>query len=91
HIPKPLAKAGAWIQDLFGDPFIKPWMIEFADDHYALDVTRARHQLGWTPRRSLRETLPRMISALKADPARWYHDHHLALPRRFRKALEAAG
>ena len=83
HVPKAVAKAGAWVQDhlpLVGEPFIKPWMIDRADDHYELDITRARTQLGWEPRRSLRETLPKMVAALKADPARWYEENHLGPP-----------
>lgn len=43
-IPKPLAMAGAWIEDevLDEDPFIRPWMVEVSDDHYELDISRAR-------------------------------------------------
>ncbi len=81
--PKALAKAGAWLEDAlpFGEePFIKPWMIDLADDHYALDITRARTVLGWEPARSLRETLPKMVEALKADPAGWYRENKLTLP-----------
>lgn len=80
RIPKAVAKAGAWIQDKIPgieEPFIKPWMIDLADDHYALDITRARGLLNWEPRRSLRETLPKMIGHLKADPARWYRENKL--------------
>ncbi len=55
-------------------------MIERADDHYELDVTRARTLLGWEPRRSLRETLPKMVAALKENPARWYEENHLGPP-----------
>jgi nucleoside-diphosphate-sugar epimerase len=79
-IPKPVAKAGAWVQDQIPgveEPFIKPWMIDLADDHYALDITRARRLLGWSPRHGLRETLPRMVSALKADPAGFYRKNKL--------------
>jgi uncharacterized membrane protein len=79
RIPKTLAKFGAWLQTLLpgGDPFIKPWMIDIADDHYALDISRARALLGWEPRRSLRETLPNMIRELKADPVNWYQENDL--------------
>ncbi len=52
-------------------------MIDLADDHYALDVTRAEQLLGWRPRRSLRETLPRMIAALRADPEAFYRLNRL--------------
>jgi nucleoside-diphosphate-sugar epimerase len=84
QIPKVMAKTGAWLQDampLIEDPFIKPWMIEFADDHYALDISRAKKLLGWQPRRSLRETLPDMIAAMKRDPLAWYREHGLSPPK----------
>jgi uncharacterized membrane protein len=83
RIPKPLAKMGAWLQDAMPgpEPFIKPWMIDLADDHYALDVSRARDLLGWEPRHSLRETLPKMLEALQDDPARWYKENKLKPPR----------
>jgi nucleoside-diphosphate-sugar epimerase len=50
------------------DPFIKPWMIDFADDHYALDVSRARTPLGWYPKHSLREALPESSTVSKPTP-----------------------
>ncbi len=55
-------------------------MIDLADDHYALDISRARRILGWEPTRSLRETLPRMVSALEADPVRFYQRNKLETP-----------
>lgn len=84
EIPKPIARIGAWMQDLipFGeDPFIKPWMIALADDHYELDTSRAERLLGWRARHSLRETLPRMIAALRHDPEAWYEANGLEPPR----------
>jgi nucleoside-diphosphate-sugar epimerase len=83
EIPKSIAKTGAWILDnapLVEEPFIKPWMVDLADDHYALDISLARKMLGWEPKHSLRETLPSMVAALKRDPAAWYRDHELPLP-----------
>lgn len=79
QIPKAVAKTGAWIEGMIlqEEPFIKPWMVDFADDHYALDITQARTLLGWEPKRSLRETLPTIIAALKEDPAGWYQDNKL--------------
>jgi nucleoside-diphosphate-sugar epimerase len=81
-IPKALAKTGAWLEDHIPgeEPFIKPWMVDLADDHYALDISRARQTVGWQPKRSLRETLPRMVSALKADPIRFYKTNKLEVP-----------
>jgi nucleoside-diphosphate-sugar epimerase len=82
RVPKVVAKVGAWVQDKLPgqESFIKPWMIELADDHYALDISRARQTLGWEPKRSLRETLPDMIAALHADPAAWYRENDLQPP-----------
>ena len=83
EIPKSIAKTGAWILDnapLVEEPFIKPWMVDLADDHYALDISLARKMLGWEPKHSLRDTLPNMVAALKRDPAAWYRDHELPLP-----------
>lgn len=83
RVPAAVAKAGAWVQDHlpFGpEPFIKPWMIDRAADHYELDISRARRLLGWEPRHSLRATLPRMVAALKRDPAGWYEAHELDPP-----------
>ena len=75
----PMAKAGAWVLDHVPgqEAFIKPWMIDRANDHYALDITRARTVLGWEPQRSLRKTLPKMIEALEADPLGWYRENDL--------------
>lgn len=75
----PLAKAGAWVLGKLpgADPFIKPWMIDRANDHYALDITRARNLLDWSPRRSLRETIPKMVAALKTDPDGFYRENDL--------------
>ena len=86
----PLAKAGAWVMEKMpgADPFIKPWMIDRANDHYALDITRARTLLGWEPKRSLRETLPKMIAALKADPLGWYRENKLEPSSKVRKLAE---
>ena len=80
QIPKVVAKTGAWVQNnlpMEEAPFIKPWMIDYSDDHYALDISRAQRLLGWAPRHSLRDTLPKMVAALQADPLNWYHEHHL--------------
>ena len=80
QIPKSIAKTGAWMLDnmpLADEPFIKPWMVDLADDHYALDISLARKTLRWDPKHSLRDTLPSMVAALKRDPAKWYREHEL--------------
>jgi nucleoside-diphosphate-sugar epimerase len=89
-VPKPLAKAGVWIEnEVFDeDPFIRPWMVELTDDHYELDITRARELLGWKPKRSLTDTLPRMVESLKSDPDGWYRSNSLNAARIAPQALE---
>ncbi|MCW8194029.1 NAD-dependent epimerase/dehydratase family protein [Proteobacteria bacterium 005FR1] len=90
-LPKPLAKFGAWAQEktepLIPDsldqgekPFIRPFMIDLSEDHYELDISRARQNLDWTPRHHLRDELPSMLRRLKEDPARWYRINKLTMP-----------
>ena len=83
----PLAKAGAWVLDHVPgqEAFIKPWMIDRANDHYALDITRARTLLGWEPRCSLRQTLPKMVAALLDDPVGWYRENDLEPPKKLER------
>lgn len=40
----------------------------------------ARELLDWEPKHSLRDTLPRMTAALKADPRGWYEENNLKPP-----------
>lgn len=77
EMPKTIAKAGAWARDLVGDPFIKPWMIDRADDHYELDINRAKKVLGWNPKHRLLDKLPVITENLKADPDKWYAINNL--------------
>ena len=91
RVPKVLAAAGAWAQDKLepvvpdaideGEkPFIKPFMVTMADDHYALDIRRARELLGWEPQHRLMDELPRLVATLKDDPAAWYKANVVAAP-----------
>lgn len=85
RVPVPLAKLGAWVQErapLVPEPFVRSWMVERASDHYELDISRARQQLGWEPRHRLREVIPEMVRRLRTDPEAWYQDNKLTLPRR---------
>jgi len=87
-ITKPIAKAGAWLQQqlpIAKETFVKPWMIERADDHYELDITRAGTLLDWEPKRSLRESIPAMVAFLRRDPLTWYRENKLTPPRKLRK------
>jgi len=91
RLPKAVAAAGAWAQQklepLVPDaidegerPFIQPFMVHLADDHYALDVRRAREVLGWQPKHRLEDELPAMVLALQDDPAAWYARHKIDPP-----------
>lgn len=85
EVPKTLAKIGSWSMNLFGDPFIKPWMIDRADDHYELDISRAKELLQWEPKHSLMESLPKIIEKLKQDPLAWYKENKLDPPPELKK------
>jgi nucleoside-diphosphate-sugar epimerase len=91
EIPKSVAKSGAWLQDKAEDvvpdaidqgeePFIKPYMIDLADDHFELDITRAREALGWQPKHRLARELPRLVEVMKADRGAWYARNKLKSP-----------
>lgn len=85
RIPKPIAKIGAWFQNhlpFMKSSFIKPWMIQIADDHYELDISKARKYLGWEPKHSLGKTLCKWAEQLKQDPVTWYQENSLILPKR---------
>ncbi len=92
RIPKAAARAGAWLQQKLPgvDPFIKPWMIELADDHYPVEITRARERLEWTPKHFLSDVLPSMVAELKRNPVEWYEKNKLPLPKALQREAEAA-
>ncbi|WP_245440256.1 hypothetical protein [Mesorhizobium sp. Z1-4] len=67
-------------------------MVDISSDHYELDLSRARKELGWKPRHSLREDMPRILTRLKDDPHAWYGENGLNAARvsAQKVALEAA-
>lgn len=86
-IPKAVAKTGAWFEEKMPgvDPFIKPWMIDLADDHFELDISLAKRLLGWELKNFLGDTLPIMVQKLKADPVEFYRQNKLDLPSNLEK------
>jgi nucleoside-diphosphate-sugar epimerase len=91
EIPKTVAAAGAWLQNKVEDivpdtidrgiePFVKPFMVEIADDHYELDTARANADLGWQTQQMLRRKLPTMIGKLQKEPVQWYRRNRIPLP-----------
>ncbi|SDD45729.1 NAD-dependent epimerase/dehydratase family protein [Ruegeria marina] len=90
-VPKIVARVGARLKveaepvvpDAYDEgetPFIRPFMIDMASDHYALDISRARDLLGWEPRHRIGEGLRQLTDSLKADPARWYAENGIEPP-----------
>ncbi len=84
-IPKSIAKLGAWVQNhtpFMPKPFIKPWMVDLADDNYEFSMDRTRHVLQWEPEHSLRKTLETLVKNMKRDPKAWYKRHNIPFPGR---------
>ncbi len=90
-VPEFIAKQGAWMEEkaepLIPDaidqgekPFIKPFMIDLASDHYDLDITKAKKVLGWEPRHNIYHGLNDLVAALKRDPAHWYDTNGIMQP-----------
>jgi hypothetical protein len=86
-----VAAVGVWAQDKLepvvpdaideGEkPFIKPFMIQLADDHYALDISARRSRWAGDPI-IVSDELPKMIAALKRDPLAWYKRSGLRPPQ----------
>ena len=99
RVPKLIAAAGAWahgklepaIPDVIDGgeaPFIKPFMVDMADDHYALDIRRARELLGWEPRHRLKDELPKLVATLKKDPLSWHKTNRIMPPTWLEEAVE---
>lgn len=86
-IPKFAAKVGAWAQEnVLGEKtFIKPWMIDLADDNFPVSIRHAQEKLGWNPQNTLRDTLPKMVGKLKENPRKWYQINKLTLPDNLKK------
>lgn len=91
NLPAPVAKAGAALEtsaepvvpDAFDQgekPFIRAFMIDMASDHYALDISKARHLLDWEPQHRIAKDLPVLIEALKNDPLGWYRANGITPP-----------
>ena len=100
QVPKPLAAAGLWAQtrlepvipdaiDKGQAPFVRPFMAEMADDHYALDTRRARDLLGWEPHHNFKDELPGLVHSLKDDPPGWYRRNGVTPPHWVSAASDA--
>lgn len=91
-VPKFIARSGARIMEhmpLMREPFIKPWMISFADEHYDVDITKFKKISNWRPQQNLKSSLPKMIDKLKLDPHKWYQINKI--PEPFYRSLNMIG
>ncbi|WP_121068134.1 NAD-dependent epimerase/dehydratase family protein [Chachezhania antarctica] len=90
-LPAGMARMGAAMQtraepaipdalDQGEKPFIRPFMIDMASDHYALDISKARRLLDWAPEHDIEDVLPRLIETLKDDPVGWYNANGITPP-----------
>ena len=100
QVPKTIAAAGLWAQarlepvmpdaiDKGEPPFVRPFMAEMADDHYALDTRLARDLLGWEPHHRFKDELPRLVQSLKDDPPGWYRRNGVTAPHWVTAASDA--
>ena len=91
QLPAPVAKAGAWLQamtepvvpddfDHGEKPFIKPFMVDLASDHYDLDCSRAKDLLGWQCQHNIYEGLESLVDSLKENPLAWYQANGITPP-----------
>jgi len=98
-LPKPIAKAGAWLTDktepVIPDdfdqgerPFIKPFMIDMASDHYELNIDKVQKLLGWQPKHRIQTELPVMVEKLKSNPVHWYQRNKIKAPAWLQTASE---
>jgi nucleoside-diphosphate-sugar epimerase len=72
RVPRPLAKTGAAVLSaLRAEPFIRPWMIDFAGEHFELDLTKSRRELDFEPSGYLLDRLPDIVERARKDPDRW--------------------
>lgn len=79
-VPLWFAKAGSWLQHhtpLMRKPFIMPWMIDFTNDHYELDISHAEKLLNWKPKHNVSKTIPKMIETLRNNPRQFYYENKL--------------
>lgn len=76
RVPKFVARQGArfmsGLAQLKGDrAFIQPWMIDYAGEHFDLDIDPTRHDLGWSPQHDMHAELPEICARARDNPEEW--------------------
>lgn len=89
-IPKALCGPGMFVRDLAGRltgerPFERPWMAEYIDTVMAIDASKTRARLGWTPRPRLEvlRRLPFLLENRSMYPGNWHRLNRAAMKRVF--------
>lgn len=74
RVPKSAAKVGAWLKDKVTSEqeFIQPWMIDMADGHFPVDISKAKTKLTWQPQYRLSDKLATITQHLIDEPKKWY-------------------
>ena len=85
-MPKVLCGPGMWFLDVAGRalgdrPFERSWMASYIDLSLAVDASRTRQRLGWSPapRLHIVRRLPFLIENFKTDPLEWNKRNQAAL------------
>jgi len=76
RVPRGLARQGAkalhqWASWTGDRAFIQPWMIDYAGEHFELDTSKTRDDLGWQADHDLHRELPEICRRAAEDPNRW--------------------
>jgi hypothetical protein len=81
-VPKFMAKLGSLF---LIHSFIKPFMIDIADLHYDVDISRAKKLLGWEPKKSLDKNLETLVAWAKENKQEFYKENGLIVPKKLEK------
>jgi UDP-glucose 4-epimerase len=88
RLPRFIAWIGAFIQchlPFVAKPFIQPWMIKLADEHYELDISKAKKIFSWSPKRKLENLIGKMCSDVLENPVSWYKENGLKMSKKIKK------
>ncbi len=84
RVPRFLAKGGARLLNGLGRwtgdrGFVKPWMVDFAGEHFEFDLSATQSELDWRPQHRLHHALGDICDQARARPDEWV-ERNLARP-----------
>lgn len=90
HLPRKLAKSGAWVRYSLGGisgnrPYERPWMLDYVDKPWNTDTSNTRRILDWDcrPELGLLRKIPDIQNNRKTDPKGWEERNISRNERRF--------